>query len=209
MGELVVTMFMSLDGVTQAPGGAREDLDGGFRLGGWQAPYRDEASGAVLGKQLARMDALLLGRRTYEILAPYWQAAPAEHPLRDLFNVTPKYVASRTLDSVGWANSHLISGELPEAVAGLKQGYNEIHVSGSGLLVQTLLQHGLVDRLHLWLHPVLLGSGKKTFAAGTVPAALRLVDSAIFDSGTVLLSYQHVGRPAHGDLARDTADRSM
>jgi dihydrofolate reductase len=208
MGELVVNMFVTLDGVMQAPGEPGEDLEGGFEHGGWQVPYLDDESGKVMTEHLAGLDALLLGRRTYEIFAAYWPKAPANNPIAPLLNKAPKYVASRTLDTVEWANSTLVTGDVTDAVGGLKQEYDQLHVIGSGELVQTLLRHNLVDRLHLWVYPVLLGSGKQLFAGGTVPTALRLVDSASFPRGSVLLSYQRAGKPTYGDLAWDAQSAS-
>jgi dihydrofolate reductase len=201
MGELVVGMFVSLDGVMQAPGEPGEDREGGFQHGGWQVPYLDEETGKVIAEQLATMDALLLGRKTYEIFAAYWPKAPADDPIAARLNGVPKYVASRTLDRVEWANSTLIEGEVADAVARLKQDHDQVHVTGSGDLVQTLLRHDLVDRLSLWIYPVLLGSGKRLFADGTIPTALRLVDSATFGNGVVALTYRRVGKPGYGDMA--------
>jgi dihydrofolate reductase len=201
MGELVVNMFASLDGVIQGPGGPDEDREGGFEQGGWQAPYFDEESGNAITAQIMRMEALLLGRKTYEIFAAYWPKAAAGDPIGGRLNSAPKYVASRTLQSVEWNNSRLIEGDVAEAVARLKGDHGRIDVIGSGNLVQTLLRHDLVDRLNLWVHPVLLGSGKRLFADGTVPTALRLVDSATFPKGVVLLTYQRAGRPTYGSMA--------
>ena len=159
MGELVVNMFTSLDGVLQGPGGPDEDREGGFEYGGWQAPYFDEESGKVIGEHIAGMEALLLGRKTYEIFAAYWPRQPAENPIAARLNGAPKYVASQTLDTVGWTNSKLLQGDVAEAVARVKAQFGRVDVIGSGNLVQTLLRTDLVDRLDLWVFPVLLGSG--------------------------------------------------
>jgi dihydrofolate reductase len=207
MGELVVNMFVSLDGVMQGPGGPDEDREGGFEHGGWQAPYLDEESGKIISEGIARLDALLLGRKTYEIFAAYWPQAPADDPIAARLNSAPKYVASRTLDTVQWTNSKLIRGEVADEVARLKQDYDQIHVIGSGNLVQTLLRDDLVDQSNLWVFPVLLGSGKRLFAEGTIPTALRLLNSATFSTGAVLLTYQRAGKPRYGNMARD-ADRA-
>jgi dihydrofolate reductase len=207
-GEVVVTMFVTLDGVAQAPGEPGEDTDGGFGHGGWQVPYLDEESGALMGEHLAEMDALLLGRRTYEIFAGYWTKAPAGHPLADLLNRIPKYVASRTLDTVEWTGSRLLGADVPAEVEKLKREHGQIHVSGSPGLVQTLLRHGLVDRLLLWVYPVLLGEGKRLFADGTVPTALKLTESRTFGSGTVLLAYETAGTPGYGDMAWEATDQT-
>ena len=138
VGELIVNMFVTLDGVVQAPGEPSEDVEGGFEHGGRQAPYLDEESGGVMFEDMAHLDALLLGRKTYEIIAAYWPQGPEEIPFTALLNNVPKYVASRTLESVEWNNSNLIQGEIANEVPRLKEQYGQIHVSGSADLVQTL-----------------------------------------------------------------------
>ena len=203
MGQLVVDMFVTLDGVLQAPGEPDEDREGGFDHGGWQAPYFEEESGQRIGEHLAQMDALLLGRKTYEIFAAYWPKAAAENPIAAVLNTAPKFVASRTLDHVDWESSTLLEGDVAQAVARLKPDYEQMHVIGSGDLTQTLLRHDLVDRLNLWVYPVVLGTGKRLFGDGASPAALRLVESATFPSGAVLLVYERAGKPTYGNLAFD------
>jgi dihydrofolate reductase len=198
MGNLVVNMFTTLDGVQQAPGAPDEDLEGGFELGGWQAPYADEESGKVITDNIATLEALLLGRRTYEIFAGYWPRQSAENPIAARLNAAPKYVVSRTLDSVEWNNSELIKGDVADAIGRLKKEFGRIDVIGSGNVVQTLLREELVDRLDLWVYPVLLGSGKRLFAEGTVPTALRLVESNTFPKGAVHLTYERAGKPTFG-----------
>jgi dihydrofolate reductase len=202
MGKLIVTEFVTLDGVAQAPGAPDEDPEGGFAHGGWQAPVMDEESGEVMFERAKSMDALLLGRRTYEIFADYWPRAPEEIPFTGLLNSVPKYVASRTLAGpLAWQGSTLITGDLAESITALKERYDEIHVIGSLDLVQSLLGDGLVDRLNLWLYPLLLGSGKQVFAGGTVPTALRLTESVTYPSGTLQLTYEIAGVPTYGNLA--------
>jgi len=202
MGKLIVTEFVTLDGVAQAPGGPEEDPGGGFTHGGWQAPLVDEGSGEVMFEQARSMDALLLGRRTYEIFAGYWPTAPEEIPFTGLLNSVRKYVASRTLTGpLDWQGSTLITGDLAEGIATLKERHEEVHVIGSLDLVQSLLRLGLVDRLNLWLYPLLLGRGKRVFADGTVPAALRLTESATTPTGTVHLTYEAAGAPTYGNMA--------
>jgi dihydrofolate reductase len=199
MGKLTVTEFLTLDGVAQAPGGSDEDREGGFEHGGWQMPLLDRESGAVLFEQASAMDALLLGRRTYEIFAGYWPSAPEDFSFTGLMNRVPKYVASRTLsEPLSWSGSTLLDGELAESVAQLKEQHEEVHVIGSLDLVQSLLRHGLVDRLNMWLYPLLLGSGKSVFGAGTVPAQLRLVESQTYPNGTLQLAYELAGTPSYG-----------
>jgi len=202
MGKLIVTEFVTLDGVAQAPGGPDEDRDGGFAHGGWQAPLADQESGGVIFEQAASMDVLLLGRRTYEIFAGYWPGAPQEIPFTGLLNGAPKYVASRTLAGpLAWQGSALVVGDLAESITALKERHDEVHVIGSLGLLQSLLRFGLVDRLNLWLYPLLLGSGKQVFADGTIPTALRLTESVIYPSGTLHLTYETVGVPTYGNLA--------
>jgi len=201
MGRLIVTEFVTLDGVAQAPGGPDEDRDGGFVHGGWQAPLVDRESGGVVFEQARSMDALLLGRRTYEIFADYWPRAPEDISFTGLLNGVPKYVASRTLAGpLTWRGSTLLTGEVAESVAALKERHDEVHVIGSLDLVHSLLRVGLVDRLSLWLYPLLLGGGKRWFADGTVPTALRLTESVTYPNGTLHLAYETAGVPTYGHL---------
>jgi len=203
MGELIMTEFLTLDGVAQAPGGPDEDREGGFRHGGWQAPLADEEAGEVVFEEARHMDALLLGRRTYEIFAGFWPTAPEEIPFTGLLNRVPKYVASRTLSPpLGWEGSTLLGESIAESVTSLKEHYDELHVIGSLSLVQTLCRFGLVDRLHLWLYPLLLGSGKKVFTDAIPPTALRLTGSVTYANGTVHLTYETAGAPTYGNLAK-------
>ena len=204
MGKLIVTEFVTLDGVAQAPGEPDEDRDGDFTHGGWQAPLLDQESGGVMFEQARSMDALLLGRRTYEIFADYWPKAPEEIPFTGLLNGVPKYVASRTLAApLGWRGSTLVSEPIADGVASLKERHDQLHVIGSLNLVQSLLRFGLVDRLNLWQYPLLLGSGKRVFADGTVPTALRLTESVTYPNGTLQLAYETAGAPTYGNLAAD------
>jgi dihydrofolate reductase len=203
MSELVVTEFMTIDGIAQAPGAPEEDPEGGFAYGGWQAPYMDEEAGRLIFDQAKDMGALLLGRRTYDIFAGYWPTAPADMDFTRLLNAVPKYVATRTLrDPLGWEGAGVLPGDLAEGVAGLKERHGQVNVIGSLDLVQSLLAQGLVDRLNLWVYPVVLGGGKRVFEGGAVPSALRLTSSHVFADGTLQLSYERAGAPAVGDLAR-------
>ena len=204
MGKLIVTEFVTLDGVAQAPGEPDEDRDGGFTHGGWQAPLVDEESGAVMFEQARSMDALLLGRRTYEIFANYWPTAPEEIPFTGLLNGVPKYVASRTLAGpLAWQGSTLVAGDLAEGITSLKERHDEVHVIGSLDLVQSLLRFGLVDRLNLWLYPLLLGSGKQVFADGTVPTALRLTESVTYPTARSSSPTRPPARPPTAPWRRD------
>ena len=202
MGKLIVTEFLTLDGVAQAPGEPDEDREGGFSHGGWQMPLLDDASGAVMFQQASSMDALLLGRKTYDIFAGYWPKAPADIPFTGLLNGVPKYVVSRTLtEPLAWANSSLVSGDLAGRVTEMKARHDEVHVIGSLDLAQSLLRAGLVDRLNLWVYPVVLGTGKRLFGEGTVPTALRLTESVTHAHGTLQLTYEPAGAPTYGDAA--------
>lgn len=209
MGKLIVTEFMTLDGVAQAPGAPDEDLDGGFIHGGWQAPVRSEESGEVVFQQASSMDALLLGRKTYEIFAGFWPNAPEEIPFTPLLNGVPKYVASRNLTgALAWQGSTLLGDDLAESVTALKGRHDEVHVIGSLDLVQSLLRFGLVDVMDLWVFPLVLGSGKRVFAGGTVPAALRLTHSTTYPSGALHLTYETAGVPAYGTMSAEESEVS-
>lgn len=194
MGKVVVGEFVSVDGVYQAPGGPDEDRASGFEHGGWSATYWDEEMGQRITEMTLRSDALLLGRKTYDIFASFWPNAGEDDPVAVKLNSVPKYIASRTLDSVEWANATLIEGDVATAVAKLKQDVDgEIGVTGSGNLVQTLLQHDLVDVLALWVFPVVVGSGKRLFGTGTLPRALQLTDTWASRTGVQVNSYSRVG----------------
>lgn len=200
MGRITVTEFVTLDGVAQAPGQPDEDRDGGFAHGGWEAAMPDEDAAQVVVEEASAMDALLLGRRTYDIFATYWPGAPADNPFTALLNGVAKYVASRHLsEPLAWEGSTLLAQPVEASVAALKERHEEIHVIGSLDLVQSLLRANLVDRLNLWVYPVLLGEGKRVFASGTVPAALRLTGSVSYGSGTIHATYETVGAPSYGD----------
>ena len=193
MPKLIVNEFLTLDGVMQAPGLPDEDRSGGFEHGGWQLAYFDEIFGSTIMEGLAATGGLLLGRRTYEIFAAHWPNQPADDPLAGTFNELPKYVVSRTLsEPLPWANSRLIGGDVPAALAKLKdQPGKELQVIGSGELVQTLTQHGLVDEFRLMIHPILLGSGKRLFREGAdAPTKLRLVDVKPTTTGVLIATYQ-------------------
>lgn len=204
MGELVVNMFVTLDGVIQSPGAPKEDTGGGFTHGGWQGPYLDEESGELITKDIEHIDALVLGRKTYDIFAAFWPKAPRD-AISTKLNSVPKYVASRTLKKVDWQNSSLIRGDVATEIPRIKQKHREVHMIGSANLVQTLLKQDLVDRYTLWVYPVILGSGKKLFADGAAPTALELVKSATFSKGAVMLQYKRVGKPTYVDIAAQAA----
>jgi dihydrofolate reductase len=191
MRMLRVIEFLSLDGVMQAPGAADEDTEGGFQHGGWQRPYFDDVLGATAAEGMAETDAYLFGRKTYEKMAAYWPTAPEDDPYGRHMNSTPKYVASRTLQDVEWRNSTLIEGDVAQEVARLKeQPGKNIAVLGSGDLVQTLLEHDLVDEFFLAVYPLVLGSGKRLFRDSDQVRKLHLVDSKPTSTGGVILTYR-------------------
>lgn len=199
-GRLTVQMFVTLDGVVQAPGGPEEDSEGGFPHGGWQFPFLDEGSGAVIMQGIERMDALLIGRKTYEIFAGYWPNEPDDNPFARKMNEVPKYVASRTLDQVEWTNAQLIEGGLAEAVKRVKADHDDVYVIGSACLVQSLIHEGLVDRFVLIVYPVVLGTGKRLFSEGVDPTRLKLVESRVFERGAVAMTYESDGKPTYGKM---------
>ena len=207
--KLIVGMFLSLDGVMQAPGGPDEDRDSGFDLGGWLVPYADEDMGKFMVDSITSTDALLLGRKTYEIFAAHWPLVTDENdPIATKLNSMPKFVASHTLDKVEWNNSTLLDGEIVEAVAGLKgQPGGTIQTQGSGELIQTLMRHDLVDEYRLLVYPVVLGTGKRLFREGNVPAALRLVDTRITSTGVAMHTYERAGTPTFGSFEVDQDER--
>lgn len=199
MRTLVAMTFVSADGVMQAPGGPEEDPDGGFEHGGWAVPYFDEAMLDVIGGLTARAGALLLGRRTYETFAATWPLARPDDPVGAKLNAMPKYVASRTLDSVSWTNSTLLTGEVAAAVRALKSSSGgEIQVHGSAGLLRTLLAEDLVDQFVTFVFPVVLGGGKRLF--DTHAGALRLAASTAFASGVVGNTYVRNGKLEYGAM---------
>lgn len=186
--RLTATTFLTLDGVMQAPGGPEEDPTDGFELGGWSFPYPDDDFGRLVSGWFAEADAFLLGRRTYEIFAAFWPRVTEEaDPVASRLNTLPKYVASRTLTSVSWQGAELLRGDVAEEVARLKERPGrELQVHGSGGLLQTLMAHDLVDEYRLFVHPVVLGSGRRLFGEGTVPRSLELVDATTTSTGVVV-----------------------
>jgi dihydrofolate reductase len=200
MRTLAVNTFMSLDGVMQSPGGPDEDPTGGFRYGGWGAPYFDDEMLARVAESAPYE--LLLGRGTYEIFAAHWPYD--ESPIADHLNGTRKHVASTTLDRVEWNNSTLITGDVADYVANLKnQDGPEIQVHGSPGLIQTLLEHDLVDEFRMWIFPVVIGTGKRFFGGGTIPVALKLVDSEVSKTGVTINVYERAGDISAGSFEFD------
>ncbi len=180
-----------MDGVIQGPGHPDEDPDGGFEHGGWTAPFFGEHR-RYIRESLNAADAFLLGRVTYQIFAAYWPTVTDENDdIARALNKLPKYVVSTTLNEVQWYATTVINGNVAEEVAKLKEQPGKgIFVIGSSELAQTLMQHHLVDEYHLWLHPIVLGSGKRLFRDGAPTTTLRLVDSKTTSSGLVILTYR-------------------
>lgn len=205
MGLIHIDLFTTLDGVAQAPGGPEEDPDGGFRFGGWQAPLFDETVGHQVVAGMDGLDALLLGRRTYDIFAAYWphQDDGLDSGIAQLFNRVPRYVASRGTPELSWEGTTQLGDDLAAAIGELRERHDHVHVIGSLDLVQTLLRDGLYDRLTLWVHPILLGDGKKVFDGGAVPTNMELTEPAITSPGGVVqLKYSRVaGTPGTGDMS--------
>jgi dihydrofolate reductase len=190
MSRVVVINHLTLDGVMQAPGRREEDTRGGFDQGGWAGPSVDEVVNAAMGARMPRSGGLLLGRRSYEDMLGYWNTQ--DSPFKDILNSAPKYVASRTLrEPLPWPNSTLLSGDVAEAVAQLRQQPGkDLNVMGSRELIHTLMRHGLIDEYLLLIYPLVLGSGRRLFADGGPPASLRLIDSTVSTTGVLIATYQ-------------------
>jgi dihydrofolate reductase len=200
MRKLIVSTFVTLDGVMQAPGGPEEDGEGGFAYGGWSVNYWDDQMGEVMGEAMSKPFDLLLGRKTYDIFAAFWPNASDDAGGKPLNDAT-KYVASRSQPTLAWGPSVLIEGDAAEGVAALKNGNGPaLQVHGSGNLIQTLLRHNLVDEFRLWVFPVVIGSGKRLFADGTIPAGLKLIDSKISTTGVVIGTYEPGGELVTGSF---------
>jgi dihydrofolate reductase len=190
MRKLVVSTFLTLDGVMQAPGGSDEDTEGGFEHGGWQLVYFDEIFGKTIMDGFAATDALLLGRKTYDIFAAFWPNQPDDDPIAPTMNAFDKYVVTRTLDEAEWVNSKVIKGDVVAEIKKLKeQAGKDIRVIGSGDLAQTLMANDLVDEYQLVIHPLVFGTGKRLFRDGTKPTKLRLVDRTTTTKGVAILTY--------------------
>ena len=202
MRKLIVSTFLTLDGVMQAPGGPGEDDSGGFAHGGWSVSYWDERMGQVMGEATSTPFAMVLGRRTYDIMAAHWPHASEEEGA-PTFNEATKYVASRSRPTLEWSNSVLIEGDAAEGLAALKaEDGPELQVHGSANLIQTLLRHNLVDQYRLWVFPLVLGSGKRLFSDGTIPSGLKLVDHTVSTTGVVIGTYEPAGEVVPGSFAQ-------
>lgn len=201
MAELTLTTFLTLDGVMQAPGGPTEDPSGGFPHGGWVVPYFDADAGTTMDEIFTKADAFLLGRTTYDIFSAYWPKVtdPAD-PIAGRLNSLPKFVASRTRTAFGWSGSSHIRDVVKE-VPDLKRRFaREVQVHGSCGLAQTLIENDLVDEYRLLIFPVILGTGKRLFGSGAVPAALTLVRSNTTGTGVVISVYRRAGGLKTGSI---------
>ena len=195
MGKVVVIEHVTLDGVMQAPGRPEEDDRDGFEHGGWAHARADEVMGRVMGEGMARGGSLLFGRRTYEDFFSFWPHQ-TDNPYTEVLDNRQKYVASRTLkEPLLWRNSTLLDGDAAEAVAKLKEGPEDLGVLGSGQLVRSLMQHGLVDEFVLMIHPLVLGTGRRLFGDGGAFAELRLTDTTTTTTGVVIATYEREGQP--------------
>jgi dihydrofolate reductase len=192
MARLIVSEFLTLDGVMQAPGASDEDKEEGFQHGGWQMPLFDDAMGQAVDRGMKSMTGLVLGRKTYEIFAGYWPNQPDDNPFAATFNSVPKYVASRTLsEPLEWSNSSLLGQDVAAALRELKEETDgDLIVIGSGDLAQTLMENDLVDEYQIMIHPLVLGTGKRLFREGSPVIPLRLIDHKTSSTGVLILTYR-------------------
>ena len=203
MRELIVSSFVTLDSVMQAPGGKGEDPSDGFDQEGWMTGYFTDEVGAAIGEWMSRPFEFVIGRRTYEIFAAHWPTS--EDPGAEVMNAATKHVVSTTLTELDWANSKLVEGGAPDGIRALKEADGpELQVHGSANLIQSLLEHGLVDEFRLLIFPLVLGKGKRLFDGGTVPEGLELADSQGFPNGVIKAVYRtgapiELGTFAEGD----------
>ncbi len=213
MRKLIVSTFVSLDGIMQAPGGPEEDPTGGFTLGGWMFAYGDDSVDISASGFDGKDRDLVLGRRTYEIFEAYWPHQAADNPIAKTFNATRKHVASRTLKVLRWNNSTLLHGDVVSAITALKaQPGPDLQIIGSGNLIQTLQAASLIDEYNGWTYPLVLGRGKRLFGEAVRPSALRLVRSRVSGTGVVMSAYVPDGdvkpgsmpspEPSEAELAR-------
>ena len=202
MRKIITTTFVTLDGVMQAPGGPEEDTSGGFRYGGWQISFPENKEiMSILNGFFSIPFELLLGKFTYDIFASYWPTAQTDNEVAVPFNSTKKYVVSHKSFEPSWNNSFCVAGDVVEQIKKLKEEEGpDLWVWGSGNLIQTLLKHNLIDRMHLWIHPITIGTGKKLFAEGTQPENFKLVDSKIGATGIIFATYEPAGPLKAGSI---------
>ena len=201
MRKIIVTQFMTMNGVVQAPGGPTEDTSGGFKYGGWSANYWDKIAGDVMTGFMGLPFELLLGRRTYDIFASYWPTAKTDVVVGVKFNATRKYVVSNKKLELSWENSVCITGDVPALIKKLKEADGpDLWVHGSGNLIQTLLKNDLIDRMYIWTCPVTVGGGKRLFAEGTKAEGFKLTDSKISEKGVIIATYEPAGELKTGTM---------
>jgi dihydrofolate reductase len=199
MRNVIVISHITLDGVHQAMGGPQEDTSGGFAYGGWVQPYSDEVVGTVVRREMSMPFDLLIGRKTFDIWASYW---PQHADIWPGVNMATKYIASNTLTSAEWQPTVLLGGDIAEKVSQLKQQPGpDLHVYGSGNLLQTLMRHDLVDAYWLKIYPLTLGAGKRLFTDGTIPAAFTVTESHISPMGVIIANYTRAGAVTAGSVA--------
>lgn len=201
MRKIITTTFVTLEGVVQAPGGPTEDTTGGFAYGGWSVNYWDEMMGAVMKGFMGIPFELLLGKSTYEIFAAYWPHTKEDAVVAEPFNATKKYVVSEKSFEPSWQNSTCITGDVVKQIKKLKaEDGPDLWVHGSGNLIQTLLKHHLIDRMHLWIFPVTVGGGKRLFAEGTQAEGFKLVESKSSTTGVIIATYESTGALKTGSI---------
>ena len=202
MPKIIVNAFLTLDGVMQAPGGPDEDPEGGFVHGGWQGPFSDDVMGRLITEGFADADGFLLGRKTYDIFSNYWpKVTDPANPIATALNARPKHVVSRGLERVDWNNSSLVQGDVVAKLRKLReQPGQSVQTWGSTDLMQTLLKNDLIDEYRLFIFPVVLGSGKRLFGSGTMPAAYKQVASATSSKGATYHRLERDGKPAYGEI---------
>jgi dihydrofolate reductase len=212
MRNIVVNTFSTLDGIMQAPGAPGEDTSGGFQWGGWSVNYWDEMMGKAMDAFMGKEFDLLLGRKTYEIFAAHWPFVKPDTPDYETalkINAARKYVVTRTLDRADWKESTIIKGDVAKQIADLKmQSGLDLQVHGSSNLIQTLLKNDLVNKLHVWIFPLTIGSGKRLFAEGTVPANFKLTDSKVSTTGVIIATYERGGKIETGSFALEESTKA-
>lgn len=204
MRKIIISSFVTMDGVMQAPGGPKEDTDNGFKYGGWSFSYWDQMMGEVMTEMMSQPYDLLLGRRTYDIFAAYWPSTdkPEDQPVKEKFTAIKKYVVSRSPRDFTWENSALITGDVVEQIKALKNsGGPDLSVQGSSNLIQTLLANNLADRIITWTFPVTVGGGKRLFEPGVPAQSFKLIDSKTSSTGVIIASYEPAGQIKLGSFA--------
>ncbi len=201
MRKIIISTFVTIDGIMQAPGGPEEDPTGNFKFGGWSFNYWDELMGQVMSESMEKPFDLLLGRKTYEIFAAHWPFMKND-PVAEKFNNIKKYVVSKTLVKVEWENSYLLKNNVVKEIEKLKaENGPELQVHGSSNLLQTLIKHNLIDEYRLWIFPVTLGNGKRLFGDGTIPSGFKLIDNKASSTGVIISTYVPGGELKTGSFA--------